>query len=162
MHRAVGWSLGGSACLRARQPRRIGESLDRILELFLFLVLRTCHRLSVENVLRNRNVPTTVFPAFLKFLKERKTRTDRFWCTFLFLKNVTRPFFENVLRNKNVPPTVFRMPASYKRGTPVNLNIKPSTLNAQPSTPTDKPLNAYAPTLSNEPQPKPKTLNAKR
>ena len=89
-------------------------------------------------------------------------RTVRFWCTFLFLKNVHRPFFENVLRNKNVPPTVFRMPASYKRGTPVNLNIKPSTLNAQPSTLTDKPLNAYAPTLSNEPQPKPKTLNAKR
>ena len=43
---------------------------------------------------------------------------------FIFLRTCDRPFFENVLRNKNAPPTVFRMPASYKRGTPVPLYVE--------------------------------------
>ena len=53
-----------------------GFSQERsILELFLFLSLRTCHRPFFENVLRNKNVPPSVFPAFLK--SKTKSAPDR-------------------------------------------------------------------------------------
>ena len=42
---------------------------------FLFLFSRTYHRSFVDNVLRNKNVPPTVFPAFLK--SKKKSAPDR-------------------------------------------------------------------------------------
>jgi len=53
-------------------PRSTGSHKNEaFLELFFFLFSRMYHRPFFENVLRNKNVPPTVFPAFLKSKKNR-------------------------------------------------------------------------------------------
>ena len=57
---------------RGTSPTRTGSHKNEaFLELFLFLFSMTYHRSFFENVLRNKNVPPTVFPAFLKSRKNR-------------------------------------------------------------------------------------------